>query len=454
MHPSLPPRLAELSADLGAGRVTAATLVGDCLDRIDDPAGQGSRAFVRVYRDRALAAAGAIDRRRAAGAPLGPLAGIPISIKDLFDVAGEVTLAGSVVRAAEPAAAEDAPIVRRLVEAGAAIVGRTNMTEFAYSGLGLNPHYGTPANPLDPERVPGGSSSGAGVAGPYGFAAASIGTDTGGSVRIPAAFCGVVGFKPTQRRIPRDGAFPLSPSLDTIGALAASTECCALLDAVMAGEAPRPLAERPLRGLRLLVPEGSLLTDGLDAPVALAFAAALDLLSRAGTELVERPAPALARLAGIYRMGGVAAPEAYAVHRTLLARRGAGYDPRVRQRIELAARIPAADYIDALALRAEAIREFDGETRGFDACLCPTVAVVPPRFDALVADEAYFAVNALVLRNTSTFNLLDRPALSLPCHRQGDLPVGLMVVGETLGDRRLLEVGAAIERLLEERNRA
>src|ERR1700735_2919117 len=290
--------LATLAADLAAGRRSSVALTEACLARIDDAAGEGKRAFTRVYRSAALAAAESADRLRAAGGTGGPLAGMPISIKDLFDVAGEATLAGSTALSNQPPAGADAPIVRRLRAAGAVIVGKTNMVEFAYSGLGLNPHFGTPANPFDRERVPGGSSSGAGVAVPYGFSAVSIGTDTGGSVRIPAAFNGVAGFKPTQRRITRDGAIPLSTSLDSIGPLAPTTACCALVDAVMAGEVPRKLADLPLRGLRLALPQ-NVLTEDLDATVARAFGRTATRLSQAGAVVVDASLSELQLVAGV-----------------------------------------------------------------------------------------------------------------------------------------------------------
>lgn len=441
------PSLAHLAEALAAGRTSAVALAEGCLARIGDPAGEGGRAFTRVYRDQALAAAAASDRLRAAGIAPGPLAGIPVSIKDLFDVSGETTLAGSRVLADAAPASADAPVVARLRAAGAVILGKTAMTEFAFSGLGLNPHYGTPANPHDPARIPGGSSAGAGVAGPYGFSAASIGTDTGGSVRIPAAFCGVTGFKPTARRVPREGAVPLSDTLDSVGPLAATVACCALLDAVMAGETPAALAELPLAGLRLAVARGRL-NDDVDPVVGRAFERTLGRLAAAGARLVEHRFAAFGLVDEVNRLGGVVTPEALAFHRPLIAQGRALYDPRVLSRLEQALGRSAADYIAALALRRRAIAGFDAETRPFDAVLCPTVAVPPPRFDALERDEDYGRINGLVLRNTSTFNLLDRCALSLPCFAPGELPVGLMVVGETGGDRRLLAVGRAIEEAL------
>src|SRR5438132_12826515 len=240
------PTLPALAADLAAGRTTSRELVEAALARIADPEGEGRRVFVKVYDAAARAAADAQDRLRKAGYVASPLAGIPVSIKDLFDVAGEVTLAGSQALDDTPPAEADAPIVARLKAAGAVIIGRTNMTEFAFSGVGINPHYGTPGNPYDRSLIPGGSSAGAPISVADGMAAVAIGTDTGGSVRIPAALCGLVGFKPTQYRVPREGATPLSTTLDSVGPVGLSVACCALTDAVMAGEPPELPSAMPL----------------------------------------------------------------------------------------------------------------------------------------------------------------------------------------------------------------
>jgi aspartyl-tRNA(Asn)/glutamyl-tRNA(Gln) amidotransferase subunit A len=450
MSVSTPPRLptlAALAADLAAGRTTSVQLTEAALGRIADPAGEGSRTFTRTYGAAARAAAAAADALRAQGVVASPLAGLPISVKDLFDVAGEVTLAGSTALADRPPATEDAPIVRRLRAAGAVVIGKTNMVEFAYSGLGLNPHYGTPGNPFDRARVPGGSSSGAGVSVADDMCAAAIGTDTGGSVRIPAAFTGLAGLKPTQRRITRAGAVPLSTSLDSIGPLARSVACCALVDAVLAGEAPAPLADLPLAGLRLAVPT-RLVLDGLAPVVAGAFERAVKRLADAGAKIVETAMEVLPRVLEIYQIGGVAGPEAFAWHRSLLAKAGSLYDPRVRSRLELSGSTSAADYIAALEFRAARIAEFDRATQAFDAVLAPTVAVPPPRQDEVATDADYLRLNGLVLRNTTVFNLLDRCALTLPIQAPGELPVGLMLVGETGQDRRLLAVGQAVETAL------
>jgi aspartyl-tRNA(Asn)/glutamyl-tRNA(Gln) amidotransferase subunit A len=438
----------ERAADLAAGRTTSRDLVEAALARIADPAGEGKRSFLRVYPESARAAADAQDRLRKAGYVASPLAGLPISFKDLFDIAGEITRAGSVALDDAGPAAVDAPVVRRLKAAGAVIVGRTNMTEFAYSGVGINPHYGTPGNPWDRTRIPGGSSSGAAVSLADGQADLAIGTDTGGSVRIPAALCGVVGFKPTQHRIPRDGAVPLSTTLDSVGPLGNSVACCAIADAILAGEEPKPLVAAPVAGLRLAVPRGSFLLDDLDAEVAAGFSRACAALSRLGAVVSDLALPDLADYAPINAKGGFSPPEAYAWHATLLARRGADYDPRVRLRIARGAEMSAADYVTLIEDRARFIARIDARTESCDALLVPTVAVVAPPIAAFAADEDFFRLNARILRNPSLVNFLDRCAITLPVSRPGEAPVGLMLIGAHDGDRRLLTIAAGIEAAL------
>src|SRR5690242_17320468 len=259
------PTLAELAADLATGRTSSLSLIQDCLDRIEDPSGEGRKTFLHVDKSAVLAQAEAMDLLRSSGAAPSPYAGIPISIKDLFDIAGQVTRAGSTVLANRPPATQDAACVARLRAAGFVLIGRTNMTEFAFSGLGLNPHYGTPLNPWGRAegRVPGGSSSGAAVSVTDAMAHAGLGTDTGGSCRIPAAFTGLVGYKPTARRVPQAGAIPLSTSLDSIGPIARSVACCAAVDAILANEGPPDLTYRSPAHLRFAVPT-SFVFDGAD----------------------------------------------------------------------------------------------------------------------------------------------------------------------------------------------
>jgi aspartyl-tRNA(Asn)/glutamyl-tRNA(Gln) amidotransferase subunit A len=434
---------------LAEGHATSRALVEASLARIADPAGEGARAFIRTDPDWAYALADAMDAMRRAGRAPSRYAGIPVALKDLFDVAGQPTPAGSQALADAPPATAHAPVVQRLLAAGLVPVGRTNMTEFAFSGLGINPHYGTPTSPWDraAERIPGGSSSGTAVAVADGMVVAGLGTDTGGSCRIPAAFCGVVGYKPTARRVPISGVLPLAPSLDSVGPLAPSVACCATIDAVLAGETPGTLAPASLAGLRLAVPE-NLVLDGMDATVATAFAHTLSVLERAGARLVHTRFPEFEDILAVNAKGGFAASEAYAWHRGLLAEKGDLYDPRIRVRIARGEHMSAADYLDVVSARVRLIASFDARTQAFDCVVMPTVPIVAPRIAALDNEREYNRVNMLILRNTALGNFLDRCAISLPCHSAGEAPVGLMLMGETLGDGRLFRIAAAVEAAL------
>ena len=443
------PTVAALAADLVAGRTTSRAMVEDALARIADPAGEGARVFLKVYADLARAEADHADRLRKAGVVRSPVDGLPISVKDLYDVGGDVTRAGSRILADAPPARADAPAVARLRAAGAVLLGRTNMVEFAFGGLGLNPHYGTPRNAWDRKtgRVPGGSSSGAGVAVADGMSVMGLGSDTRGSVRVPAAFNGVTGFKPTARRIPRDGAFPLSYTLDSVGPLANSVACCAAYDAVLAGEDVAPLPQWPATGLRLLVPKSAVLED-LDDTVARAFARALSKLSAAGAAIVERPVSALDRQDVYFKGGGFAGAEAAAIHRPW-ADRIEEYDPRVGKRIALGNAMTGADYVELGQVRTAFVREMEALAAPFDAILMPTVPCVAPTIaDVDANDEAYFRWNLRALRNCGPMNFMDACAVTLPCHAPGEGPVGLSVCGVAMSDRRTLAVAAAIERAL------
>jgi aspartyl-tRNA(Asn)/glutamyl-tRNA(Gln) amidotransferase subunit A len=442
----------DLAGRLAKGRVTSEELTEAALARIAAQDGEGSRAFTKVYREAALASAKSSDLQRASGVQMSPLAGLPISIKDLFDVAGEVTLAGSVVRRNLSPAMKDAVIVSRLRQAGAVIVGKTGMSEFAFSGLGLNPHYGTPRNPWDrgAGRIPGGSTSGGAVSVADGMAVATVGTDTGGSLRIPAAFCGLVGFKPTASRIPRDGAFPLSQSLDSVGPMGPTVRCCAILDAVMAGIDVPVLGPFALTGLRIGVVQDYVF-DGVDSEVARSIQSAVSALAAAGAHVVEVRLPQLARIPEINRQGGLIAAEAYAIHQLNIdsPERAASYDQRIVARIRRGQDISAAGYIGIMQERAALNRELDAIADDYDVLLMPTVAVIPPKLAPLESDDALFlATNGLVLRNTTVINFIDGCALSLPCHAEGEAPVGLMLAATNGNDQKLLRIGMAIETLL------
>jgi aspartyl-tRNA(Asn)/glutamyl-tRNA(Gln) amidotransferase subunit A len=441
--------VAQLAADLDAGRTSSRELVEQALARIGDRGGEGSRAFLKVYADSARAEADHADRLRRAGVRRSRVDGLPVSLKDLFDVAGDVTRAGSKIRATAEAAKADAPAVARLRAAGAVFLGRTNMVEFAFGGVGLNPHYGTPRNPYDrgTGRVPGGSSSGAAVAQADGMAVMSLGSDTRGSVRGPAALCGIAGWKPTARRVPREGAFPLSFTLDSVGPLANSVACCAAYDAILAGEPDAGLAKMDAKGLRLLVPRSSALED-LDKQVAEAFQASLSRLSQAGAVIAERPVPQFDRQAEYFKGGGYAGAEAYHIHRAN-EERIAEYDPRVGKRVLLGRSLSASDYLGFGDLRAQFIREIEALAAPFDALLMPTVPCIAPTIaEADASDDDYFRWNLRILRNNGLINFLDGCAASLPCQEPGAAPVGLMVCGVAGSDRRTLAVAAAIERAL------
>ena len=417
------------------------------LGRIDDPKGEGTRTCLTVYREQARAAAEAADARAKAGISLGPLDGTIVSIKDLFDVAGEVTRVGSKIFAEEgkPAVA-DAPVVHRLRAGGAVIVAKTNMSEFAYTGVGANPHFGTPGNPADRKRAPGGSSSGAAVAAADGMCEIAIGTDTGGSCRIPGALCGIVGYKPSRQRIPTDGAFPLSYSSDSIGPIARSVEACAKADAVMAGE--NFISNEPvsLVGLRIGVVQGSPL-ENLDETVAKRFSDAIARLGKTNARISEEKLTLLDEMAQVNSKGGVQPAEAFAIHRDVLSRRADAIDPNVRVRLERARNVSAADYIDMVRERARLIRSMDQRLADVDVLAWPTTPIVAPTLEEVAKADDFARKNAMLLKNTVIVNFFDLCAISLPIPRDGGLPTGLMLVARNGQDRRLFRVAAAVERL-------
>ncbi len=440
------PTLAALADDLEHGRTNARKLVDECLERIADKSGEGPRAFIHVDVEAAIEAAKAMDRLRQVRAAPSPFAGIPISIKDLFDIKGQVTRAGSRALEDSAPAEADAPVVARLRRAGFIVIGRTNMTEFAYSGIGINPHYGTPKSTWQRRagHVPGGSSSGAAVSVADGMAHGALGTDTGGSCRIPAAYNGIVGFKPTQRRVPLAGGVPLSFTLDSFGPLARTARCCAVLDAVLADEPVQPLLPRPIRGMRLAVPT-TVALDELNDEVARTFERALETLSHQGA-LIERIAvPEFLDVGVMNTKGGFAAAESYAWHRYLIASHGDVYDPRVSSRILRGEAISAADYIDLLEARKSLIARATVRLAPYDALVMPTSAITPPRIADLADDKAFTRANLLSLRNCTLINMIDGCAISLPCHRQGEAPVGLMLAASGGSDRRIFELAAAME---------
>jgi aspartyl-tRNA(Asn)/glutamyl-tRNA(Gln) amidotransferase subunit A len=429
---------------LRAGQTRAGEEIERAIAAAGSPAGR--HAFILTDFDSARAQAAAADPQRH------PLAGLAVSVKDLFDVSGQVSRAGSVVLAGASPAVRDSTAVARLRAAGAALIGRTNMTEFAYSGVGVNPHFGTPANAAtnDVHRVPGGSSSGAAVSVAIGAAHVGLGSDSGGSIRIPAALQGLVGFKNTQRLVPLDGTVPLSFTLDTACAMTRSVRDAILVHEILA-QRRVVRSDAPLSCYHLaVVPQ--LMFDGLDATVARAFERSLQTLRAAGARISELHLPQLAEVAGLQSNGGWSAAESYAWHRHLLARRSTQYDPRVLARIERGAAISAADYIDLQQARRDWILRVERDLEGYDAVLAPTVPVVAPPLSTVLPgperDPAFFNLNGLLLRNPGVVNLLDGCALTLPCHAPDELPVGLMVWHGAMRDDAILNIAQQVERLL------
>lgn len=420
----------------------------EILSRLAARAGD-ERVFMKLYLEAARAAADAADARREAGVTLGPLDGRIVSVKDLFDVAGEPTTAGSLLRKSAPAAAGDAAIVRRLRRAGAVIVGKTAMTEFAFTAIGVNPHYGTPGNAAEAGRIPGGSSSGAGVSVAEGTSEIAIGSDTGGSVRIPAALNGVVGFKPTARRVPLDGAFPLSPTLDSVGPLARTVADCAAADAVMAGGEFSAPAPPPLAGLRVGVPRGRLLDNQEDA-VSGRFEACLRALETAGAHVADfRIDDLLEQMATATRRGSIAAIEGAEVHAGWLeAGAATPVDPRVSGPLARALKVPASVYIGTMRRRAALAAAMDARLSEIDALALPTTPMTAPTIAAMAGDEALCSrTEGLLLRNTQVANQFDLCAISLPMPAMA-LPAGLMLATRGGHDHRLLAIAAAVEALL------
>lgn len=426
---------------------SAAQRVAHALEVAAQPSAQ--HVFTQLYADSAQATAQQCDAQVTDGRHLGALHGVCVTLKDNIDVAGETTLAGGVVCAGEAPALRDAPVVQRLRDAGALLLGKTNMSEFAFSGVGINPHHGTPVNPADPThaRVPGGSSSGAAVSVALGLADAGIGTDTGGSIRIPAALCGLVGYKSTQVRIPCTGVMELSRTLDTVGSITRSVSACLAVDSVLSQQ-PLPTDATDLRGLRFAVPQ-TLMMDDVDATVAQAFARTLRRISDAGAMVVEIPFKALGDIAALSMPGGFSPIEGYAAHHARLERGGHQIDPRVVARMMLGKGITAQDYLELHNRRHAWIAAAQQTLHGFDAMLCPTVPIVAPLTQPLLTDdEAFFKVNRLLLRNPSAINYMDGCAWSLPCHEAGELPVGLMVSGLAGQDAQLAGVALALENLM------
>ena len=437
---------------LQQGLKTPEQVAEECLDTARSAACES--VFLQLTPDSLLATA------RAPGIPNSPLAGLPVSVKDLFDVKGQVTAAGSRVLARASAASGDCPAVARLRQAGAGLIGRTNMVEFAFSGVGNNPHHGTPKawDALSHRQVgsdadghvPGGSSSGAAVSVATGAAFIGLGSDTGGSIRIPAALNGIVGFKNTARRVPTQGALPLSTTLDTVCAMTRSVRDTVLAHEILSGRKVAA-SSRPLSAYRLAMAR-SLMQEDMDSGVAWAFGRTLDILRAAGAQIDELPLTELNELSAMMATGGFSPAESYAWHKPLLDTSASDYDPRVAARILRGANMRAHEYIELVQARTHWVGRMQTALQPYDAVLSPTTPITAPLRSSVAPGEArdteFFRVNGLLLRNTSAVNTLDGCAISVPCHVPGELPVGLMVWHGPMHDDTILQLAQVIETVL------
>jgi aspartyl-tRNA(Asn)/glutamyl-tRNA(Gln) amidotransferase subunit A len=441
--------IAETFPRLGRGEIKAERITEECLARIA-ALNPTLNAFITVTADEALAAAREADREIAAGRHRGPLHGIPVSLKDLVDQRGIATTAASKVRHDHVAAA-DAPVTARLREAGAIFVGKTNLHEFAFGTTSSESAFGPARHPADPARSPGGSSGGSAIAIATGMSLGTVGTDTGGSIRIPSAACGVVGLKPTWGEIPAAGVVPLSRQLDHVGPLARSvTDAWLQYDAMRARTAcgPASLEAATARRLRFGVPEGYLF-DRLDLEVERGVRAAIESLRRAGATTTPVSIPHAGLIAPVYMHLSLADAAEY--HARTLESRPGEYTPHVRLRLEMGRHVLAEDYVRALRGKAILAREIDRALDGVDALVLPTLSIPAPPIGAetVPVKGGREPVRALMLRCTQPFNLSGHPALSLPCGKTSEgLPIGLQLVGRAGATEALLQTALAVERVV------
>lgn len=436
--------LTELAKAYRAGDFTALAVTESYLDQLEP-----GPVYRLITAERALAQAKRADDLFRAGVDIGPLQGIPLALKDLMDTKGEVTAAGSRVLADGPPAEEDCPAAARLDAAGAVFLGKTNMTELAFSGVGINPHFGTPGCALDAARIPGGSSSGSGVAVASGLTCVAIGSDTGGSVRIPASFNGMVGLKTTDGAIPVDGCVPLSTTLDTLGPMTRTVEDAWHLWRALAAKPHKPFAPRGLVGLKLLAPT-TVLQGGLEPPVRAAFRSACESFVDMGARLEQAEVSQFAEMLELYaKHGSFAGLESLALYEDMLELGGDRIDPRVSTRILQHRDKRATDYIRLCYARKRIQQSFWEQFGSFDAFVAPTVAILPPLIADLAEDDAYFKANAQILRNTSIFNFLGVPAVSIPCGNTAEgLSVGLMIAARPQQEELVLSIAHAFEQNL------
>ncbi len=439
--------LVTIGTALRGRRLRSADVLAASLDRYDESVARGQPAFTALYRASAAAEAAAADARFERGAALSPIDGITVSVKDLCGVSGEATLAGAKALRDHPPETRDSVVVDRLRKAGAVILGKTNMTEFAFSGVGLNPHFGSPWTPWRSaeRRLAGGSSSGAAVSVAENIVAAAIGSDTGGSIRVPAAFCGVVGFKPTAARVSREGCFELSRTLDSLGPIARSVECCRIIDAVIADRQLEPfvLDQPPIIGV-----PGHYLLDGCDEEVTQAFEQALAGLEAAGARIVALPADSFALAQTLVATGSFATLEGWERHGALLREIAPAMDPFVYVRFRQGEEAGAGLHAELVALRRRLIERSAAEMAGVDAVVLPTVPILPPPIAELEDYDAFLRINGLSLRNTCVANFIDGCAITIPVAARGGAPVGLSFMGGSWQDHIVLAVAAWAERAL------
>lgn len=439
--------ISELNSAIEAGQTSSGAVVASAVARLNDPCGEGARAFVRANRN-AEREGQAFDVLRQGGALTSPLAGLPISIKDNIDARGSNTTVGTKILASRPAAAQDSAVVKRLRGAGAVIMGHTNMSEFAFSGVGTNPHHGTPLNPFDRElkRIPGGSSSGAAISVADGMAVAAVGTDTGGSIRIPAALCGLTGFKPTQARISRVGVFPLSTVLDCVGVIAQNVDDCRILDQVLSGDAG--ISQTPsTSSIRLCILSGPMM-DGCDHIVQSSLERALKRIRDAGISVSNVKTDVFKIIDDMSARGTYAAAEAWEALGHLLETDGGRIDDKIVDRISKGRTISASDMIRNDRDRVRIMRTIDDALDSFDCVVSPTVPVVAPQISEIEQAQEFHRINLLLLRNPSLANLADLPSISLSCNAPGAAPVGIMLTGRRNGDGKLLAVAEVVEKIL------
>lgn len=441
--------ITEVRRRISSNEISTEKYVVQCIEKIKNVSGEGAKAFLYVAQDESIATAQSQDILLEKGLQTGPLSGVTVSIKDLFDIAGQVTASGSNVLRNNSPATEDSEVVSRIRRAGGIVVGRTNMTEFAYSGLGPNPHFGTPLNPYDRSngRIPGGSTSGGAISVTDQMAIIAVGSDTGGSCRIPAALCGIVGFKSTASRYSMAGVLPLSRSLDSVGILAPTVQCCQIMDGVLFDVPKMNNFEVSINRINIGILENVVL-ERMDRDVKKNYLRTIEVLKKSGASLRTINSKVFEKVIQLQGQPKIVSAEANSEFESILALKGKGVDPRVSNRIAKGKEITSAVYIQTLVERKLLIQAWRQEFLNDDLWVMPTVPVIAPLLNDLSSDEEYFKYNSLMLRNPGLINFLDGCALSIPNHFGEEPPTGLMLVSPGNTDDSLLRCGVAVEKML------